>query len=149
MADASEANIIRKSVRSTKLLRGFWDSTTHTKSTVGTLGECHGAVARQSKKRECSPPGLPANRSGTEARSTCPERRPNRLSVPGLATEGGGRPTSRIGTVLTRSPCGTLGQDAAPPSTLPSEKKVEVSGTGRPIQLPRRRSLMARVIMAF
>ena len=77
------------------------------------------------------------------------ERRPDRLSVPGLAAQGGGRPRSRIGTVLARSPRRTLGQNAAPPSTLQAEDKVEVSGTGRPIELPRRRSLVAGVVVAF
>ena len=58
-------------------------------------------------------------------------------------------PSSRIGTVLTRSPRGTLGQDAAPPRTSLPEEKWMVSGADRPLELPRRRSRLSRVIMAF
>ena len=66
-----------------------------------------------------------------------------------LPLKGGGRPRSRIGRVLTRSPCRTFGQDAAPPSTLQTEEKVEVSGTDRQLELPRGRSILAGVKLAF
>ena len=39
-------------------------------------------------------------------------------------------------TVLTRRPCWTIGQNAVPPRTLPTEEKMEVSGTGRSLELP-------------